>query len=310
MLDVSDIKLIRTVAEVGSINKAAEILHTSQPTLSKRIARLEQMINIALFYRSSNGMLATEAAKYIIASGDALNSKLGSMQRTIDLMAAGETGSINIGVGPIIEQLFLPKLILDFTEETKNIKVTLRTGDEETLLKLFNSGALDIAIGPFDFDNFEDGLIIKPFMQSKIIPVARKGHPIFKIGPVVPASEILNYPSIAPTIPNHIAKRVKHLDLGDLPLITCDNYFTTKSVVLSSDYISAGPALVFRQELESGLLKAIPVAQKMLWKSFCITRPETMLSPTVSKFIDIVSRYSKACLTEANNESDINFEDF
>jgi len=40
MLDISDIQMISVIAEEGSINRACEILHISQPTLSKRLSRL------------------------------------------------------------------------------------------------------------------------------------------------------------------------------------------------------------------------------------------------------------------------------
>lgn len=66
MLDVSDIKLLQKVTELGSINKAADELYMSQPTLSKRISRLEQTLNVKLFFRHSSGMQPTDVTNYLI----------------------------------------------------------------------------------------------------------------------------------------------------------------------------------------------------------------------------------------------------
>lgn len=53
MLDSSDITIVATIAELGSISKAADKLNMSQPTLSKGLTRLEQVLAIDLFHRHS-----------------------------------------------------------------------------------------------------------------------------------------------------------------------------------------------------------------------------------------------------------------
>ena len=116
MIDVTEIHLVQVVSELGSISKAAEQLHLSQPTLSKRISRLEQKLNMALFYRDTAGMVPTEAAKLLTSKGHQLTSQIAQLERELALMANLHGGMISVGVGPIVEQDILPKVLLDFVE--------------------------------------------------------------------------------------------------------------------------------------------------------------------------------------------------
>lgn len=291
-LDVSDIHLIKTVAGIGSVNKAAEVLHISQPTLSKRLSRLEQVLGASLFHRHNGGMIATEVASYIIAKGEGLTSQINVIERQVEMMASLLSGSLSVGVGPIIEQLFFPKVILDFVEETRNVELSLRTESAEQLLELLAAGEIDIAIGPFATNELNGEYQVFPVKTSEIILVARSDHPIFTYEPDEILGKLRDYPSIAPTIPTQMSRWVDQFNLSGIPKIKCDNYTTSKSVIMVSDYISGGPELVFRRELESGQCKKIPLNVDVKWSSYCVTRPESMHSPVVEKFLSILSRYT------------------
>ena len=55
-----------TIAESGSLNKAAEILYVSQPSLSSALQELEKEVGIQLFYRSGRGVsLTQDGAEFI-----------------------------------------------------------------------------------------------------------------------------------------------------------------------------------------------------------------------------------------------------
>ncbi|WP_294407282.1 LysR family transcriptional regulator [uncultured Clostridium sp.] len=59
-MDIKQLKYFITVADCGSINKAAEELFTSQPNVSKVINSLEKEAGIDIFYRNSKGVRMTE----------------------------------------------------------------------------------------------------------------------------------------------------------------------------------------------------------------------------------------------------------
>lgn len=293
MLDISDINLIKTVAELGSINKAAEVLNTSQSTLSKKLGRLEQVLNISLFFRNNVGMMPTDAALYIIKQGRKLTPELNAIQRHIELMANLEAGELNIGIGPIIEQLYFPKVLLDFTEETDNIQISLKTDSPQKLLDMLSSGEMDIVLGPFSVEQLDDTLLASPIQTSKIITVARPGHPLLAEPGPVASERLTEFPLIAPRATKEIIEEFQRINDFYLPRIVCDNYATTKQVAIASDYITGGPEVIFRKELAAGLLVEVPTNIDFLWKSYSVIRPESSEVSLVNKFLEILNRYTQ-----------------
>jgi DNA-binding transcriptional LysR family regulator len=62
-IDLAQWRVFVTVAERGSLMKAAEALHSDQPALSRSLRRLERLIGAPLFVRSSRGLTLTELGR-------------------------------------------------------------------------------------------------------------------------------------------------------------------------------------------------------------------------------------------------------
>ena len=291
MLDVSDINLIKTIAEVGSINKAADKLFMSQPTLSKRVSRLEQVLKIELFHRHSGGMIPTEAASYLISNAKHIQSKLDSMRRHIERLAELQTGSLHIGIGPITEQVLFPDALITLTNQTSNLSISLHTEYSERILEMVQDGSVDLGIGPFHIESLPEELISFPVIAEKIIFVARPEHPVFDKKEVLSLTDLLEYDSITPKVSQSILDSIDTPLFKDFPLISCSNYSIAKSMAINSNYITSGPQMLFDTELENATLKKIPIDIDIDWTSYCIIRPEAIHTPSVKKFIDIIKNY-------------------
>ena len=136
-MDVSEIQLIKTVARLGSLSEASKVLSQSQPTLSRKLSRLEDTLKTKLFHRSPKGLSPTKIADYIIGAAKPLDGHLRSIARYVELATQFEVGHLNIGVGPIIEQIFLPEVLKQFVASTGDVHISIVTEDDSTLLKLF-----------------------------------------------------------------------------------------------------------------------------------------------------------------------------
>ncbi len=66
-MDITQMKYFRTIAEAGSMTRAAEILHTSQPSLSAMVKRLEKELDTTLFDRTPNRARLNEAGEIALA---------------------------------------------------------------------------------------------------------------------------------------------------------------------------------------------------------------------------------------------------
>lgn len=64
-MEIRVLRYFLTVAREGSITKAADVLHVSQPTLSKQLMDLENELGKKLFLRGSRNITLTEAGMYL-----------------------------------------------------------------------------------------------------------------------------------------------------------------------------------------------------------------------------------------------------
>ena len=87
-MNISHLRYVVCIAEMGSINKAAEVLHVAQPNLSRVIKEMETDLGIRFFRRSSRGMILTadgesfvNKAKNILGQIDELENRYKSMGR-------------------------------------------------------------------------------------------------------------------------------------------------------------------------------------------------------------------------------------
>lgn len=74
-LDWNLIKSFVAVAETGSLSAAARRLPSSQPTLGRHIADLEQALGVTLFRRGRRGYALTEAGLALYERGKAVDRK-------------------------------------------------------------------------------------------------------------------------------------------------------------------------------------------------------------------------------------------
>ena len=59
-MTLQQLHYIITISETGSLNKAAELLYVSQPSLTSAVKELEKELGISIFYRSGKGVTQTD----------------------------------------------------------------------------------------------------------------------------------------------------------------------------------------------------------------------------------------------------------
>ena len=148
-MDIRDIELIEAVHRTGTKTNAFKELTISQPTMSKRLARIERTLGAELFFRYSTGLVATPVADYVLSQSHQARSQLRDIKRHVELMTSLDSGELRLGVGPIVEQLMLPQVLSRFLETTGDVSVSIVGEVDLNLLMLFADAELDIIVAHF-----------------------------------------------------------------------------------------------------------------------------------------------------------------
>ena len=113
-------KTFYDVVKYGSISKAAKYSFTSQPAVSKAIKKLEEELNIQLFYRNLNGVLLTDKGKELLYFVEKSYSNLIIAERTMLETENLEIGKLSIGMPSNIGSFFLFSLSISLRDMSQS----------------------------------------------------------------------------------------------------------------------------------------------------------------------------------------------
>ena len=296
MIEMQELKLVKALAGEGSFNKAADVLNMSQPALTKKIARLEDKLGVTLFHRSRRGTRPTVFGTYLLEKGQQLLDRGEMLQRQMQLMANMEIGELRIGVGPVVEQNLLPRVLSRFLSLHPHISVTVRVDSAARLLTALNKVGLDLAVGAFDpLNNLED-LHTVPLADQNLVFATRPGHPLLcgknrRTG--ISFKEILDYPLAAPRIPDYLRDWFAEIGEGSANQgVKCENYNVLREITKVTDHVISGPASLFQADFAAGDLIPLPLQQEPKLKTSVLTRQESLHSPLVRTLTELFAEVS------------------
>ena len=133
--------------EAGSILRAAENIHVSQPSISNAIAHLEDVFQIQLFIRHhAQGMSLTTAGSQIMDQAKALLRDADELKSFAGKLSDQVFGSINVGCFIPLAPIVTPELCHGFMQSHAGVEVNVSEGNQAELLSRLKRGAIDLAL--------------------------------------------------------------------------------------------------------------------------------------------------------------------
>ena len=133
--------------EAGSILRAAEKIHVSQPSISNAIAHLEDIFQIQLFIRHhAQGMSLTTAGSQIMDQAKALLRDADELRSFAGKLSDQIFGSINVGCFIPLAPIVTPELCHGFMQSHAGVEVNVSEGNQAELLSGLKKGAIDLAL--------------------------------------------------------------------------------------------------------------------------------------------------------------------
>jgi LysR family pca operon transcriptional activator len=267
MLD-SRIKLrhLQTFAEVArqeSVMRAAEVLHVSQPAVTKTMRELEELLGVALFQRAGRGIRITRYGDVFLKHTGAA---LAALRQGIDSVAQerfGEAPMIRIGALPTVAARIMPGAMRRFAEEGTWSRIKIVTGENAVLLEQLRVGELDLVVGRLAAPDKMAGFSFEHLYSEQVLFVVRLGHPALQSGP--PGFSCLNdYTVLMPTRSSIIRPFVESLLIAN-GVSHLENQIETvsdsfgRAFVRSSDAIWIISAGVVAIDIADGLLVSLPL---------------------------------------------------
>lgn len=145
-LNVTDLETLLAVAETGSFRRAAIRLGVGQPSVSRRVRRLEDALGLSLFERRPHGARTTEAGARFADSAGTILRELQLAIGAAQTSGVAGTGRLRVGLIASLSQGFLRNLFRAFMANHAGIEVSLDELTRRQLLIRLSHRKIDVVI--------------------------------------------------------------------------------------------------------------------------------------------------------------------
>lgn len=143
MLDWSDLRVVMNIHREGSMANAAKVLKTSQPTLSRQLARIEKELGIKQFDRRQGRLAVTEAGLIVTRQAETMERQLRGMEDSLRGIDNEMSGPLRISAPQQVLPFAFGDIFKAFQESYPDITLIVSVSDAITD---FASGKVDVVL--------------------------------------------------------------------------------------------------------------------------------------------------------------------
>ena len=175
-VELKHLRALAAVADTGTFWAASQQLNSSLSTVSDHINELEALVGQRLVERSRGRRTVqlTEAGRLLKAHADAIDSRINAAAADLTAFAAGQSGSLRVGIYQSVENRILPETMRRFRAGYPNVDVSLTEDSyESSLVAGVEGGALDVT---FSIEPIPEGpFTVRRLMRDPYVLLVPKG---------------------------------------------------------------------------------------------------------------------------------------
>ena len=145
-MDIKELHAFITVADVNSVSLAAELIHITQPAVSKRIASLESQLGSSLFDRVGRQLKITEAGMAFLPLARNILQTVEDGKKAVQNLTSEVIGDLRLGTSHHIGLHRLPPVLRRFSQDFEKVNLQLHFNDSEIIIEKVLHGQLDIGV--------------------------------------------------------------------------------------------------------------------------------------------------------------------
>lgn len=250
------------IARQRSVLRAAEVLHISQPAVTKTIRELEEALTVKVLERDGRGIRLTRQGETFLRHATAT---LTAFRQGIDSVSqdmADAAPLVRIGALPTVSARIMPRAVNHFLAGEPNVRLKIVTGENGVLLDQLRAGVLDLVVGRLADAERMKGFSFEHLYSERVVLVVRPEHPLLAETAIFP--RLGAFPVLVPTQSAIIRPVVDRFlvtnGIDDLPvrIETISDAFG-RVFVSNSDAVWIISEGVVANDLATGLLERLPV---------------------------------------------------
>ena len=288
-MELRTLRYFLAAAQEENITKAADILHVTQPTLSRQMMDLERELGVTLMLRGKNGLTLTDdgiffrqRAQEIVELADRLEKSFVERQNNI-------SGMVVIGASETVGSQTLSRLIKEFSGKYPAVQFTLYNETVDNIKDRLDKGLVDIGLllEPVDVTKFD---YVRLSQQDTWGLLVRDDHPLTEKESLT-ADDVASYPLILP-LRDNIRVEILHWLGRDEKELTIPLFYTllSNAALMVAEGLGCAfcmdGALAIRSDPR---LRFIPLEPRRVTHSVLVWKKNKIFSPATSLFIQEIN---------------------
>jgi DNA-binding transcriptional LysR family regulator len=187
--DVQSMRVVKAIADEGSITGAAAALGYSQPAISQQLKRLEQRLGVALVERVGRTVRLTEAGRILARHAPAVTTALDAAAGELADLRGLRAARVRLVGFPSASPTVIPRLLADLAAHHEGISVTYLEAEPPEAVDAVREDRADIAL-TFSYPGDRDdphgssarGLSVRTIGSDDLLAVLPVGHTAVRDG--------------------------------------------------------------------------------------------------------------------------------
>jgi DNA-binding transcriptional LysR family regulator len=294
-LDPRQLQAFLAIVDQGSLGRAAEKLHLSQPALSRIVKRMETQLRVPLFERRATGMELTSFGQALLPYATHLTHEASLAIEEINQRLGLGRGLVRIGTVASAAIVVLPRVLDQMLAKWPNLQIEIVEAVEDKLADDLARNDIDVALSGPIAENEEIMKVGAHRFTDRSVVIGAASHPLAQRAHVT-LNEVLSLPWVMPRVGAEPRRRFDEMvhQLGaPLPRVAIETRSPAaiKAMVTQTRMLGWLPEPLFAAEAASGRIRALPVRELVLERHFFIyRRRRNFLPPPLAGLLDVLRR--------------------
>jgi len=291
-LRLKQLALLTALDAQGSLHKAAEIMHMTQPAATKALHEMESALGVTLFDRSSRGIEATQLGRCVIRYARVIQSDIGNLHGELQAILSGQGARLSIGTimgaAPLVT-----RALTRLRQVQPDVSVEIAEDTSARQLALLDQGHIDVMVGRSSVSSQPQLYHYEMLREEPMCIVSGLDHPLateqkVRLQSLLDSSWILYSSNMPMRIWIEHEFKLEGLKIA-ANVIETASPFVTVTLLAQSNMVAVMPLEIAHFFAANRMLCILPVRLKTGVEPYgIVTRKNATLSSIGKMFINIL----------------------
>ena len=288
-MEIRTLRYFLVIAQEKNITRAADILHVTQPTLSRQMMDLEKELGTVLMLRGKNGLTLTDDGIFFYQRAEEIVELADRLENAFVEKNADISGLISIGATEAVGSRLFAKCIKQFSEKYPLVQFVMYNEMADYIKDRMDKGLIDVGLllEPVDTSKYD---FIRLSQKETWGVLMRDDHPLAEYASITP-DEIAEYPLILPMREQVRAEILNWLKREEKDLrIPLSYTLLSNAVLLVEEGLGCAFCLDGALAIRScPKLRFISIYPEHTTRSVLVWKKNKLFSPAASLFIQEIN---------------------